>query len=63
MFCLVYVEGVAFVSDSVVISSNGLGAGEVAIVQPIHVPMANMAMKVTKTGTTTKVDFRKKFLM
>ena len=49
---MVYAFG-GFVSASVVISSMGLGAGVVAMVQPIHAPMASMAMNAMKTGTRT----------
>ncbi len=38
------------VSGSVVISSIGFGGGVVAIVQPIHAPIANIAMKTMVTG-------------
>ena len=38
------------VSVSAVISSMGLGGGVVAMVYPIHAPMANMAMKAMVTG-------------
>ena len=36
--------------DSVVISSMGFGGGVVAMVHPIHAPMARMATKATATG-------------
>jgi hypothetical protein len=35
---------------SAVISSMGLGAGVVAMVYPIHAPIASMAMKAMATG-------------
>ncbi len=38
---------------SAVISSMGLGGGVVAIVNPIHAPMAITAMKAMKTGIAT----------
>ena len=38
------------VSVSAVISSMGLGEGVVAMVYPIHAPMAIMAMKAMVTG-------------
>jgi hypothetical protein len=44
--CLFYVG----VSVWVVISSIGFGGGVVAIVQPIHAPMAIMAMNAMVTG-------------
>jgi hypothetical protein len=40
-----------FVSSAGVISSIGFGGGVVAIVQPIHAPIPNAAIKATKTGT------------
>ena len=48
-FCLVY--GVVVLSSvSLMISSMGFGAGVVAMVQPIHAPMARIAMKPMRTG-------------
>jgi hypothetical protein len=42
-----------FSSISLVISSIGLGGGVVAIVHPIHAPIAKIAMNATSTGTST----------
>ena len=42
-----------FSSISVVISSIGFGGGVVAIVQPIHAPMARIAMNAMETRTNT----------
>jgi len=42
-----------FSSVSLVISSIGFGGGVVAIVHPIHAPMARMATKPMNTGTAT----------
>jgi hypothetical protein len=44
---LLYVVSVSF---SAVISSMGFGGGVVAIVKPIHAPMAIMAMNAMVTG-------------
>ncbi len=38
------------VSGSVVMSSIGFGGGVVAIVHPIHAPIANIATKAMVTG-------------
>ena len=49
----VYVAALLFsvsVLASVVISSMGLGGGVVAMVYPIHVPMASIATNATVTG-------------
>jgi len=40
-------------SISVVISSIGFGGGVVAIVQPIHAPIARIAMNAMETRTST----------
>ena len=55
MDCLRFVVaygGVVLFSVSVgsVISSTGFGGGVVAIVQPIHPPMANISTKAMATG-------------
>ena len=42
-----------FSSISVVISSIGFGGGVVAIVQPIHAPMARIAINAMETRTNT----------
>src|SRR5208282_4323214 len=42
-----------FSSISVVISSIGFGGGVVAIVQPIHAPIARIAINATETRTST----------
>ena len=42
-----------FSSISVVISSIGFGGGVVAIVQPIHAPIARMAINAIETRTNT----------
>ena len=42
-----------FSSISVVISSIGFGGGVVAIVQPIHAPIAKTAMNAMETRTNT----------
>jgi hypothetical protein len=42
-----------FSSISAVISSIGFGGGVVAIVHPIHAPIAIMATNVMRTGTAT----------
>jgi len=49
LYCVVSVSSLV----SLVISSMGFGGGVVAMVQPIHAPMAITAMKAMNTGTAT----------